>query len=447
MEFTQTTRNKTFFDFPINLQRAVVYLLKSNEDFHHQISNLIKPEYFEFPVLGRLFSVIKDHFEEYRNLPNDEIIFHEASKEPPSGVLASEFEDELIYVNKIEEHATENKEYLMDLIEKFSKQEAMKDAITRSIVFLKNNEIDKISETVRQALLVSRKVDSGLIYLNDPKKTIDRLVQNQAREGKFPCFLKRCNEFLNGGFSPKELIMFVAPPGVGKSIALCNQTVSLLKQNKKVLYITLEMSEVKVAQRIDSIISQIPISDFKNPERQNDFISNIERFKNTHKDAQLVIKEFPTGQANVNTIRILLAQLRNFEDFTPDVLIVDYLELLRPTRLIDSEHIAQQRIAEELRGIGVEHGLLMVTASQTNREARKVAIIKDVHLADSYGKLRTADWAMSLNQTDSEHKAGIMRGYVLKSRDSKQNYIVPISIDYDTLSMLDNESEETSNAI
>lgn len=447
MEFTQTTRNKTFFDFPLNLQRAVVYLLKSNEDFHHQIANLIKAEYFEFPVIGKLFEVVKNHFEEYRNLPTDEIIFHEASKDVPKGTLASEFEDELIFINNVEEHATENKEYLMDLIEKFARQEAMKDAITRSIQFLKNNEIDKISETVRRALLISRKVDSGLIYLNDPKKTIDRITSNQIRTGKFPCFIRRCNEFLNGGFSPKELCMFVAPAGAGKSLALCNQTVHLLKQNRKVLYVTLEMSEQKVAQRIDSIISQIRITDFKSVDKQNLYISRIEAFKVQYPEAQLVIKEFPTGQANANTIRILLAQLKNFEDFVPEIIVIDYLELLRPSRLIETEYIAQQRIAEELRGIGVEHNMLVWTASQTNREAKKVAVIKDVHLADSYGKLRTADWAMSLNQNDAEHKNGLMRGFVIKARDSKQNYLVPISVDYETLTMIDNESEEMSNAV
>ena len=140
-------------------------------------------------------------------------------------------------------------------------------------------------------------------------------------------------------------------------------------------------------------------------------------------------------------------QLRNYEDFVPDVIFVDYLELLRPIRQIDQEYQAQQRIAEELRGLGVELGCLIWTASQTNREARKALIIKDLHLADSYGKVRTADWVISLNQTDDERNKGKMRGFVLKSRDSKMNYLFPICVDYNTLIMWDNSDEELANAI
>ena len=123
------------------------------------------------------------------------------------------------------------------------------------------------------------------------------------------------------------------------------------------------------------------------------------------------------------------------------MIIVDYLELLRPNRIIDSEYQAQQRIAEELRGLAVEYNALLWTASQTNRQARRVNIITDAELGDSYGKIRPADWVISLNQTQEEYDEGAMRVYVMKARDSKQHYLVNVSVDYGTLQIKEPTSE------
>ena len=121
---------------------------------------------------------------------------------------------------------------------------------------------------------------------------------------------------------------------------------------------------------------------------------------------------------------------------------MDYLELLRPNRLIEAEYQAQQRIAEELRGLGVEYNCLVWTASQTNRQARRVPIITDAELGDSYGKIRPCDWVISLNQTQEEYDEGAMRVYVMKARDSKQHYLVNVAIDYSTLQMREPSHEE-----
>jgi replicative DNA helicase len=130
-----------------------------------------------------------------------------------------------------------------------------------------------------------------------------------------------------------------------------------------------------------------------------------------------------------------MVQLKNYDEFEPDLLIVDYLELLRPTRELQQEYQAQQRIAEELRGIAMEHDFLIWTATQTNRQGRMVKIITDAELGDSYGKIRTCDFALSLNQTEEEFDEGRMRSYVIKSRNGRPRFIVPMSIDYGVLKM------------
>ncbi len=147
----------------------------------------------------------------------------------------------------------------------------------------------------------------------------------------------------------------------------------------------------------------------------------------------------------MNGLRALLVQLRNYEEFSPDVIIIDYLELLRPTRENQHEYQAQQRIAEELRGLAMEEKVLLWTATQTNRMGRAVKIITDTELGDSYGKIRTCDFAISLNQNEEEFDAGRMRAYVVKSRNGRPRFTVPMTIDYNILRMeegeYDNEEE------
>jgi len=147
---------------------------------------------------------------------------------------------------------------------------------------------------------------------------------------------------------------------------------------------------------------------------------------------RLMLKEFPTKRLSVSGIRAYLNQLRNYEDFTPDVLIVDYLELLN-TDSSAPEYQAQERIAQELRGIATEYKLLVWTATQTNREGKKVQVITDSELADSYGKIRVCDLVFSINQTEQEFDAGSARLYLMKSRNGRARFIVPIKVDYSRL--------------
>jgi len=239
--------------------------------------------------------------------------------------------------------------------------------------------------------------------------------------------------------SAKELAMVVAPPGVGKSLFLVNQGVHSMMEGRKVLYVSMEMSEDKIAQRFDSIMTLIPQGKLKDVSTQLSVKERLSIFQNQFPGSRLIIKEFPTGQASINTIRSLLVQLKNYEDFEPDLLIVDYLELLRPTRDIQQEYQAQQRISEELRGLGMENNFLVWTATQTNRQGRLVKVITDAELGDSYGKIRTCDFALSLNQSEEEFDNGQMRGYVIKSRNGRPRFIVPMEVDYSVLRMQEGE--------
>tara|TARA_Y100000034_G_C6864029_1_gene393568 strand:+ start:104 stop:1408 length:1305 start_codon:yes stop_codon:yes gene_type:complete len=426
------------YPFSENLQRGVLYLLKTNQDFHIQISSLIKPEYFEFPHHTKLFNIVRDYYDEYLTLPNDEIILEEVRKNKDSQEAFSDYEDELYRINHIDTSSIESPAYIMDMVEDFAKKAAMKEAIKQSMVLLREENMGEIESLVRDALTVSRTVDYGQEYFSNIEERWRRVLTVDSSK-RYSVFLPKLDEVLEGGLSSKELAMVVAPPGVGKSLFLVNQAYNSMKEGRKVLYISLEMSEDKIAQRFDSIMATMPQSNLV--EEQDRLFKRLHMFSKKYPQGQLIIKQFPTGMATVNDVRALLVQLRNYEHFEPTLIIVDYLELLRPTTEGMAEYQAQQRISEELRGLAVENDCLVWTATQTNRQGRRVKLITDAELADAYGKVRTCDLAVSLNQSEEEFDNHTMRAYVMKSRNSQQRFIIPMEIDYNTLQMYESYAE------
>ena len=281
-------------------------------------------------------------------------------------------------------------------------------AVRKSVAILNDKgDISQVEELVKEALLINRNVDVGQDYFDDVSGRLLRTFQATSKT-RFPTVFPFHNKELDGGLSRKELAMVVAPPGVGKSLYLVNQGATSILNGDNVLYISCEMSQDKIAGRFDSVLTYLKNATLKQPQTQLKLKSRLNEVK-TKSNGRLIIKEFPTGLSNVNQIRALLVQLRLHKDFVPDLIIVDYLELLRPNRI--------------------------------NRQARKVAIITDAELGDSYGKIRPADWVISLNQTKEEYDEGAMRVYVMKARDARQHYLINVSVDYSTLQMKEPSSE------
>lgn len=423
-----------------NTKKGCLYLLKHDLEFFSEIVPLLKPEFFDFPAYKNVFLGVRDYYDKYRKLPSDnalaDFIVTNVSGADSEGI---DYESAIAEINGFDKSCLEDRDFVLDTVEEFARQRAMESAIRKAVAILNDEgDIGQVEELVKTALLVNRNVDVGQDYFNDIVERISRSYQEDNRD-RIPTVFNTHNRYLEGGLSAKELAMVVAPPGVGKSLYLVNQGATNLLQGKNVLYVSLEMSEDKIAGRFDSVITEIrnlntSLGQFRLKERLTEV--------KTKTQGQLMIKEFPTGACNVNQLRAYIVQLKLHKNFTPDILIVDYLELLRPNRIIDSEYQAQQRIAEELRGLGVEHNCLIWTASQTNRQARRVPIITDAELGDSYGKIRPADWVISLNQTQEEYDEGAMRAYVMKARDSKQHYLINVSIDYSTLQMREPTHEE-----
>jgi len=426
-----------------NVKKGALYLLKHDMEFFSEIVPLLQPEYFDFPAYKNVFIGVRGYYDKYRKLPSDKalpnFIFNNVSGAQEDGI---DYESTIAEINSFDKSVLEDREFILDTIEEFARQKAMEGAIRKAVCILNDEgDIGQVEELVKSALLVNRNIDVGQDYFSEVTDRIRRESEDK-RVNKISTVFPSHDRNLEGGLSKKELAIVVAPPGVGKSLYLVNQGAHAIMEGRNVLYVSLEMSQDKIAGRFDSVLSDLRQRDLK--ESQAAKLKLRERLGTIHTKTQgrLIIKEFPTGASNVNQLRALLTQLKLHRNFTPDIIIVDYLELLRPNRIIDAEYQAQQRIAEELRGLGVEQDCLIWTASQTNRQARRVNLITDAELGDSYGKIRPADWVISLNQNQEEYDEGAMRVYVMKARDSKQHYVINVAIDYSTLQMREPSHEE-----
>jgi len=419
------------YELADSIQRGIIYLAKSDSNFLVQAMPMVKPEYFEYPSHQKFFQVIVDYYQKYRKLPTDDFILEEVKSLKSSSELLSDFKEELNQINNLDEKSLDNEDYLLDLVENFAREQSIKDAIISSVGLIEQKKYEDIEELVRGALTVTRNLDLGVNYFNSFDDRFSR--DDEEKDHKFRTIFDSMNESLEGGMAPKELAMVVAPPGVGKSLYLANQAARSVVDGYDVLYVSLEMSEDRVAQRMDSIFTHVKQSELKH--RRDVIIDRFDKIKQAKPNmGSLRIKEFPTKRANVNTLRSFLVQLRNVEDFTPDVLIVDYLELLS-TDAAMPEYQAQERLAQELRGLAIENQCLVWTATQTNREGKRVSLITDTELADSYGKTRVCDLVFSVNQNELEFDKGEARVYVIKSRNGRSRYVIPSNIDYSKLTI------------
>jgi replicative DNA helicase len=420
----------TTYELSDNIQRGIIYLSKSDPHFLTQAMPMVKAEYFEYPSHQKMYKIVVDYYLKYKKLPSDDFILEDVKQVKTSNELFSDYRDELDLINGLDENSLNNEDYLLDLVESFAKEQSLKDAIIRSAEMVKAKKYSEIEPIMRDAMTVSRNVDLGLDYFSDIEERWDRL-NSDTHNAEHRTIFKSLNDALEGGLASKELAMVVAPPGVGKSLYLANQAVRSCLDGSNVLYITLEMAEDRVAQRLDSIFSRIKQDQLKH--RCDDLKNRLEQVTATVPDrGGLKIKEFPTKRAGVNQLRAYLNQLSNYENFKPDVIIIDYLELLA-TESEMAEYQAQERLAQELRGLAIEHKCLVWTATQTNREGKKVRLITDTELADSYGKTRVCDLVISINQDEEEFDKGKSRVYIIKSRNGRARFIIPAKMDYQRL--------------
>lgn len=429
------------------LEQTILRQILANMGFTERVVPYIKDEYFLSNEAAAIYNVIHDFYEEFRQLPSFVAIRLALDKLPEltdaNLQLAVANVDELESLVPLDNTQTE---YLVKECEKWCQDRALYCALRRSVSILDESNQGKelphiIPDLVKDALAVSFDTHIGHNFFDDVEARYD-FYHNV--ENKLPFDLDVFNEMTKGGVPPKTLNVVMAGTNVGKSHFLVHQAASYVRMGKKVLYITCEMAEERIAERIDANMLDVPIDDLIGMSKER-YISRIQNLRKTS-TGQLIIKEYPTGGAHVGHFRILLRELRLKQNFIPDVIFIDYLTICMSSKIKMGSNINgftyYKAVAEEFRGLAVEYQVPLWTAAQFNRDGFKSSDPGLGETGESFGIPQTADFMIALTITEELEKANQVQAYVLKNRYAKRQTYLKFILGSDTSRMKFYEPQE-----
>jgi archaellum biogenesis ATPase FlaH len=394
-----------------------------------------------------VYETIHDFIIKYNNLPTKEALYIILDKNK------SITQEEMNRVSNIVEEISNNQEacdveWLLNETESFCKEKAVYNAIMESIQIIDGKSQQSqgsIPDILSKALAISFDAHIGHDYIEDYEKRFDFY---HTKEKRIAFDLEFFNQITNGGTPTKTLNIVMAGTGVGKSLFLCHHAANCLKQNQNVLYITCEMAEERIAERIDANLLDVTLDALRElpksvyEKKMNNLSAGVK--------GKLIIKEYPTATANVNHFRFLLDELQLKRKFKPDVIFVDYLNICASARLKNGNNVNSymyvKSIAEELRGLAVEYGVPLFSATQTTRSGYSSTDVGLEDTSESFGLPATADFMIALISTEELAEMNQIMVKQLKNRynDTASNRKFILGINRAKMKVFDIKKEEAA---
>lgn len=399
------------------IEDAIFSNLIHNEQYLRKVLPFLKPEYFQYRTDKVLFELIYEYVDKYNNTPTKVALDVELG----NYVGLSEEENKQLK-SKLDtlKQVDVDIDWLLDQTEKFCQDKSIYNAIMESIQILDNKggtSKGAIPQILSDALAVSFDTNIGHDFIDDYEK---RYEFYHVTEQRIPFDLDYFNQITKGGLPAKTLNIALAGTGVGKSLFMCHCAASNLLNNLNVLYITLEMSEEKIAERIDANLLNEPL-DTLSLLPKDVYEKKIQRVKGKTK-GKLIVKEYPTASAGAAHFRHLLNELKIKKAFAPDIIYIDYLNICMSSRLKYGSNVNSysyiKSIAEELRGLAVEANVPIVSATQTTRAGFTSTDLGLEDTSESFGLPATADFMFALISTDELQGLGQIMVKQLKNRYS-----------------------------
>ena len=390
--------------------------LLHNEQYLRKVVPFIKSEYFEDNNQKIVFEEILKFVQEYNQPATKEVLCIEVEKR--QDINDTSFKEITQMISYLDEETTEFN-WLVDTTEKWCRDRAIYLALMESIHIAdgkdeKKNR-DSIPSILSDALSVSFDTHIGHDYLLDYE---ERYESYHRKEEKIEFDLEYFNKITKGGLPNKTLNIALAGTGVGKSLFMCHVASSVLLQGRNVLYITLEMAEERIAERIDANLLNVPIQDIGELPKQMFESKVINLSKKTQ--GQLIIKEYPTASAHSGHFKALLNELALKKSFRPDIIFIDYLNICSSSRFRGGSNVNSytlvKSIAEELRGLAVEFNVPIVSATQTTRSGYGSSDVELTDTSESFGLPATADLMFALISTEDLEGLGQILVKQLKNR-------------------------------
>lgn len=404
------------------LETSILSNLLHSEEYSRRVIPFIKTSYFGDQFEKVIAEEIIGFFNEYNKPASLEILSIQIGKR--KDLHKGQLEAVENYINSLDFKNT-NVDWLIKETEKFCKQRAVHNAILESIEIISGKDKarteDAIPSMLSDALSVSFDKSIGHDYLEDFEQ---RYEFYHRVENKTPFDLDLFNTITKGGLSNKTLNVILAGTGVGKSLFMCHYAASTLMQGKNVLYITLEMAEERIAERIDANLMNMTLEELSKVDKDV-YESRIHKLiKKTQ--GKLIVKEYPTSTAHAGHFRTLIEELKIKRDFKPDVIIVDYLNICSSARIKHGSGVNSytyvKSIAEELRGLAVENDVPILSATQTTRGGYDNSDVGLTDTSESFGLPATVDLMFALISTDELEDLNQIMVKQLKNRYNDLNY-------------------------
>jgi replicative DNA helicase len=422
------------------IETTILKNLIFNENYCRKVLPFIKPEYFNETTEKVVFEEISKYLIKYENLATKEILYIEVDSRRDLNETQSKEITELIS-NLSEEQS--DLDWLVDTTEKWCRDRAIYLALMESIHIADddsgNKSKDSIPHILTEALSISFDHNVGHDYIQNYEERFDFY---HKQEEKIEFDLEYFNKITKGGLPSKTLNIALAGTGVGKSLFMCHVASSVLLQGRNVLYVTLEMAEEKIAERIDANLLNVNIKDLQDLSKSM-FESKITSLSKKTQ-GKLIIKEYPTASAHVGHFKTLLNELSMKKSFKPDIIFIDYLNICASSRYkgsVVNSYTYVKAIAEELRGLAVECNVPIVSATQTTRSGYGSSDVELTDTSESFGLPATADLMFALISTEELEQLGQIMVKQLKNRynDPTMNKRFMVGIDRAKMRLYDVE--------
>ena len=424
-----------------NIETTILRNLLFNNDYCRKVLPFIHKEYFENFHEKVVFEEISKFMVSYQNLATKEVLLIESEKR--TDITEDTYKVICEYVSSLD-NSPADLEWLYNVTEKWCRDRAIYIALMESIKIAdgqdENKNRDAIPSILQEALSVSFDNNIGHDYLQNYE---ERYEYYHRKEEKIPFDLEYFNKITKGGLPPKTLNIALAGTGVGKSLFMCHVASSVLLQGRNVLYITMEMAEEKIAERIDANLLNVPIQQITDLPKSM-FETRLNKISKKTQGT-FIIKEYPTASAHTGHFKALLNELALKKSFKPDVIFIDYLNICASSRYKSNFSVNSysyvKAIAEELRGLAVETNVPIVSATQTTRSGYGNSDVELTDTSESFGLPATADLMFALIATEELENLGQIMVKQLKNRynDPTMNKRFIVGIDRAKMRLYDCE--------
>jgi|TARA_Y100000816_G_scaffold64503_3_gene42776 archaellum biogenesis ATPase FlaH len=424
-----------------NLEKTILNNLITNNEYARKVLPFLKSDYFQDKNEQIIFEEIQKFSIKYSKLPTSTSLQVELDNR--KDLNEQQFKDITSIVDSFQSEEVDG-QWLLDTTEKFCKDKAVYNAVVDGISIIegrdKKRKPDALPSLLTNALAVSFDNRVGHDYLTDAE---DRYDYYHKKEDRIPFDLDFFNKITKGGLPQKTLNIALAGTGVGKSLFMCHMAANCLNQGRNVLYITLEMAEERIAERIDANLMNVSMEDLQDLPK-NMYQDKMERIA-SKTQGKLIIKEYPTASAHCNHFRALIQELAIKKSFKADIIFVDYLNICASSRFRGGSNVNSytmiKAIAEELRGLAVENNLPIVSATQTTRSGYVSTDIGLEDTSESFGLPATADFMFALISTEEMDELNQITVKQLKNRynDPTVNRRFVLGIDRSKMKLYDVE--------